>query len=302
MTKIAILVPCYNESITIKKVIDDFRQSLPTAAIYVYDNNSSDETSSIAKAAGAIVRTESRQGKGWVVRSMFAEIEADYYIMVDGDATYDASIAPKALALAQEQNLDLLNIAREDNKDAFRQGHQLGNWLFNKIVKTLFGCGINDMLSGYKIFSHRFVKSFPALSPGFEIETELTIFALTQNMKINEITAPFTDRPAGSFSKLSTFKDGFKVLKMIIKLLRYEKPFLLFTAIALLLVILALVLAIPIISTYLNTGLVPRFPTAILSSGIMIIACISFFCGLLLDNMTRSKRELQRIFYLNIKN
>ena len=301
MTKVAVLIPCYNEALTIAQVVQDFRRVLPDAEIYVYDNNSRDETAKIAAAAGAIVRSEIRQGKGWVVRSMFADIDADFYLMVDGDATYQAEAAPPALKLCTDRNLDLLNIARAKKADeAFRPGHEFGNWLFNQMVIRLFGSGFLDMLSGYKIFSRKFVKSFPALSPGFEIETELTVFALVQGMKMQEMEAPYYERPEGSFSKLSTFKDGFKVLKMIMKLLKYEKPLLLFGSMAFILVLLALFLGVPVIMTYMNTHTVPRLPTAILSTGIMIIAVLSFFCGLILDNLTRTKRELQRIAYLSL--
>lgn len=299
--QIAVLVPCYNEALTVAKVVQDFKTCLPEATIYVYDNNSRDDTAEIARKAGAVVRSESRQGKGWVVRSMFAEIDADYYIMVDGDATYEARASVEALQLFKKERFDILNIAREQNEKAYRAGHQLGNRIFNKIVKSLFGRGFDDMLSGYKIFSRRFVKSFPALSPGFEVETELTIFALAQGMKMFELSAPYHERPEGSFSKLSTYKDGFKVLKMIIKLLRYEKPFLLFGGIAVILALLSLGLGIPVILAYLHTHLVLRFPTAILSTGIMLVAIISFFSGLILDNITRSKYELQRVAYLNVK-
>lgn len=298
--KIAILVPCYNEALTIAKVVRDFKACMPDAVVYVYDNNSRDETAKIAREAGAVVRSEKRQGKGWVVRSMFAEIDADYYVMVDGDATYEAQTCVQALELFRAERLDVLNIAREQNEKAYRMGHQLGNRLFNKIVKSLFGNGFDDMLSGYKIFSRRFVKSFPALSPGFEVETELTIFALAQGMKMFEVSAPYHERPEGSFSKLSTYKDGFKVLKMIVKLLRYEKPFLLFGGIAVILALLSILLGVPVILAYMQTHLVLRFPTAILSMGVMIVAIISFFSGLILDNITRSKHELQRITYLNI--
>jgi glycosyltransferase involved in cell wall biosynthesis len=301
MKLIAVLIPCYNEEATIAKVINDFRAVLPGSDIYVYDNNSTDNTVEIANQAKAIVKSESRQGKGWVVRTMFADIEADYYVLVDGDATYDAKICHHAISICHEKGLDLLNISRINNEKAYRAGHQIGNKLFNKVVKWLFGKGINDMLSGYKVFSKRFVKSFPVLSSGFEIETELTIFALAQNMKIDEITAPYYERPEGSFSKLSTYKDGFKILCMIIKLLRYEKPLFLFSTLALVLLLIDVMLDIPLMKTYLHTGLVPRFPTAILITGTATIAFVSFFCGLILDGVTCAKREMQRLFYLNIR-
>jgi hypothetical protein len=232
---------------------------------------------------------------------MFSEIDADYYVMVDGDATYEPSVIQDALAQAEHDRLDLLNIARAKNNEAFRPGHQFGNSLFNRILKIIFGSNLKDMLSGYKIFSRKFVKNFPALSAGFEVETELTIFAFSQGMKIREIEAPFHDRPEGSFSKLSTFKDGFKVLKMIIRLLRYEKPFLLFSSIALMLLLAAVILAAPILTHYLHTGLVPRLPTAVLCSGIIIVAVLSFFSGLILDQITRTKKEIQRFFYINTR-
>lgn len=296
---IAVLLPCYNEEAAIGQVVRDFRQTLPHAAIYVYDNNSSDRTVEVARAAGAIVRTERLQGKGNVVRRMFADIEADVYVLVDGDDTYHAPSAPQLIQLLITEQLDMVNGARvTEIKAAYRPGHRLGNKLLTGMVAYVFGDRIGDMLSGYRIFSRRFVKSFPALASGFEIETELTVHALELRMPIQEAPTPYRDRPEGSVSKLSTYKDGFRILWMIGKLVRDERPLLFFGTAALLLVLLALALATPIFLTYAQTGLVPRFPTAILATGLVLLASLSFSCGLILDTVTRGRRELKRLHYL----
>ncbi|MCT6881250.1 glycosyltransferase family 2 protein [Snodgrassella alvi] len=299
---VAILIPCHNEAITIEKVINDFRKVIPNSIIYVYDNNSSDGTKEIAKNAGAIVKEEYIQGKGAVVRKMFVDIDADYYIMVDGDDTYDAEIAPKMLDLAIQNNYDLVNAIRIETEDnAYRSGHRLGNKVITGAVKLLFGNRVNDMLSGYKIFSKRFVKSFPANEKGFAIETEIAIHALQLNVAIGHIEAPYKGRPEGSTSKLNTYKDGLRILMLIIKLCKHERPLLLFGFISMIFIIISLILFIPILYSYYETGLVPKFPTLITSIGIGIIGIITFFSGLILNTITRGIKELKYSCFLNVK-
>ncbi|HEU0117763.1 MAG TPA: glycosyltransferase family 2 protein [Alphaproteobacteria bacterium] len=301
MPDIAVLAPCYNEETAITKVIEDFRKVLPTAKIYVYDNNSKDRTVAVAKAAGAIVRTEPLQGKGNVVRRMFSDIEADIYVLVDGDATYDAASAPKMIQALLDGPLDMVNGARvTDIQKAYRPGHRFGNWLLTSMVAWIFGNRFTDMLSGYRVMSRRYVKSFPALSGGFETETELTVHALELRMPTAEIVTPYKDRPPGSMSKLSTFKDGFRILWTIIVLVKEERPMQFFSLFAALLAVISTALILPIISHYLQTGLVPRLPTAILSMGLMILGFLSLTCGLVLDTVTRGRREMKRMRYLNI--
>lgn len=299
---IAVLIPCYNESQAISKVIDDFRHHLPTASIYVYDNNSKDDTIKVAQTAGAIVRIETLQGKGNVVRRMFADVEADVYVLVDGDATYDAASAPKLIATLLENSLDMVNASRQSvHEEAYRPGHAFGNKLLTGIVRSIFGKRFNDMLSGYRVFSRRFVKSFPVSSSGFEIETELTVHALELTMPTIEISTPYYARPEGSFSKLSTFKDGYKILKMIIALVKKERPLFFFSLLTTLFVICSLVIAAPLFVTYFQIGLVPRLPTAILSASLIILAFLSLTCGLVLDTVTHGRREAKRMQYLNFK-
>ncbi len=296
---IAVLLPCYNEEAAIGRVLRDFREVLPDAILYVYDNNSTDHTADVARAAGAVVRTERLQGKGNVVRRMFADIEADVYVLIDGDDTYHAPSAPRMIRLLLAEQLDMVNGARITNSDtAYRPGHQLGNKLLTGIAAYFFGDRISDMLSGYRVFSRRFVKSFPALAGGFEIETELTVHALELRMPVVELSIPYKDRPKGSMSKLNTYKDGFRILWMIGKLVRDERPLLFFAGAAALLVLLALVVAAPIFVTYAQTGLVPRFPSVILATGMMLLASLSFACGLILDTVTRGRQELKRMRYL----
>ncbi|MFY9288583.1 MAG: glycosyltransferase family 2 protein, partial [Alphaproteobacteria bacterium] len=295
------LVPCYNEETAIPKVIADFRQALPNATIYVYDNNSKDRTVEVAKAAGAVVRREPLQGKGNVVRRMFADIEADIYVLVDGDATYDAASAPKMIQALLDGPLDMVNGSRvTDIEKAYRPGHRFGNWMLTTMVAQIFGNRITDMLSGYRVMSRRYVKSFPALSVGFETETELTVHALELRMPIAEIATPYKDRPPGSVSKLSTFRDGFRILWTIIVLVKEERPIQFFSLFALLVAVIASFLIAPIILEFLRTGLVPRLPTAVLSMGLMILAFLSLTCGLVLDTVTRGRREMKRMRYLNI--
>nr|WP_294914647.1 glycosyltransferase family 2 protein [uncultured Neokomagataea sp.] len=300
LPRIAVLIPCYNESVAIGQVIQDFRQALPDAPIYVYDNNSTDDTIAIAQAAGAIIRTESLQGKGHVIRRMFADIDADYYILVDGDATYEAGAAPRLVALAQSQGLDMVNAARvTDQSNAYRRGHVTGNRALTGIVTHIFGRRLTDMLSGYRVFSKRFVKSFPALSSGFETETELTVHALELCMPIGELPTRYSERPPGSTSKLRTYRDGFRILKTILTLVKQERPILFFSTLGLSLTLLSFALGLPVIVTYLKTGLVPRLPTALLSTGLIMLAALSFTCGLILDSVTLARKEQKRMFYLS---
>ena len=299
--RIAVLAPCYNEEHSIRDVVADFRRALPRATIFVYDNNSTDQTAEIAEAAGAVVRREAWQGKGHVVRRMFADIEADVYLLVDGDGTYDAASAPVLLDKLLEDGLDMLNAARADTSTAaYRPGHRLGNRVLSGLVTKLFGQQISDVLSGYRALSRRFVKSFPALSPGFEIETEMTVHALELRMPIAEIKTPYRERPAGSSSKLRTYRDGIRILTTITALVRDERPLRFFGLVGVALAACSLLLGWPIISTYLETGLVPRLPTALLSTALMLLAFLSIASGLTLDTVTRGRRELKRLHYLQI--
>ena len=297
---IAVIVPCYNEEAAIAKVVEDFRDALPGAEIYVYDNNSEDRTGEVAAAAGAIVRREPLAGKGNVMRRMFADVEADIYIMVDGDDTYDAAAAPAMVDRLIEEQLDLVNGRRVTNiKKAYRPGHRFGNLLLTGLVAAIFGKRIDDMLSGYKVMSRRFVKSIPLLSSGFEIETELAVHALELRMPIAEMPVAYKDRPEGSESKLNSVKDGIRILQTILHLVREERPLSFFTTCGVLLVATALGLALPIFLEFFETGLVPRLPTAVLSTGVMLLGFLSFACGLILDTVSRSRREARRMNYLN---
>lgn len=299
--QIAVLVPCFNEAVAIGKVVRDFRAALPQATIYVYDNNSTDNTYAEAVKAGAIVRNESLQGKGNVVRRMFADIEADIYVLVDGDDTYEAEAAPELIRLLEGDSLDMVNAARiTDIKAAYRAGHRFGNRMLTAMVQSIFGKRIGDLLSGYRVFSRRFAKSFPALSSGFEIETELTVHALELRMPIAEVNTRYKDRPEGSVSKLRTFRDGFRILKTIAALLKEERPLQFFSWMFAVLASISVLLVWPIVTEYLRTGLVPRFPTAILATGIMLLAFHSLFSGLVLDTVTHGRREMKRIAYLAI--
>lgn len=299
---IAILVPCYNEELTIAKVIKDFGSVLPDAEVYVFDNNSADRTAEIAQSAGAHVRREPLQGKGNVVRRMFADVEADIYVLVDGDDTYDAASAPKLVSALLEQNLDMVNGLRvSEEKEAYRTGHRLGNKLLTGTVGKLFGDRFLDMLSGYRVFSRRFVKSFPALATGFEIETELTIHALELRMPITEIPTPYKGRPKGSESKLRTVRDGVRILLAIIGLVSREKPLSFFGWLCALLVGSALAIGTPVVHTYIETGLVPRLPTAVLATGLVLLGFLCLACELILDTVTLGRREMKRLFYLQLK-
>jgi len=300
--EIAVLIPCYNEEIAVPRVVRDFRQALPSAKIYVYDNASTDHTAEVAAQAGAIVGHEPFPGKGNVMRRMFSDIEADIYVLVDGDDTYDAEAAPKLVRALLDKQLDMVNGARVTSiKEAYRFGHRLGNRLLTGLVQWIFGKQFNDMLSGYRVFSRRFVKSFPAISSGFEIETELTVHALELRMKTIEVPIRYKDRPEGSASKLNTIRDGLRILKMIGVLVKEERPLMFFSCSFIVLALLSLGLVTPVVLEFLETGLVRRFPTAILSAAIMLLAFLSMFCGLILDTVTHSRRELKRLAYLEIR-
>lgn len=298
--RVAVLVPCYNEEAAIAQVVEQFRAALPAASIHVYDNNSKDRTAEAAREAGAIVGNETQQGKGHVVRRMFADVEADIYLLVDGDATYDAPSAPKMIAKLLSENLDMVVGRRvEQDQDSYRRGHRFGNRVLTGFVAQVFGRAFDDILSGYRVFSRRFVKSFPALSTGFEIETELTVHALELGMPVGEVETPYYARPAGSQSKLNTWRDGFRILWTILSLYRGERPLPFFAVIAVILATLAIVLATPVVVTFLETGLVQRLPTAILTMGLMVLAFLSFASGLILDTVTRGRHELKRLAYLS---
>jgi glycosyltransferase involved in cell wall biosynthesis len=297
--KIAVLVPCYNEETSVGKVVQDFKAALPAATVFVFDNNSTDRTVAVARAAGAEVFGEKRQGKGYVVRRMFTDVEADIYVLVDGDATYDAPSVRGMIASLLDERLDMVVANRIDQEvAAYRTGHRTGNWVLSSFVAAVFGPTFKDMLSGYRVLSRRFVKSFPVLSGGFEIETELTIHALELGLAAVEIDTPYYARLEGSASKLNTWRDGFRILRTIVRLYRAERPLPYFGAIGVALAIIALGFAIPVMVTYVETGLVPRLPTAVLSTGLMILACLSIAIGLILDTVTRGRREMKLLAYL----
>lgn len=296
--QIAVLIPCYNEEAAIGRVVAGFRAALPTARVYVYDNNSEDRTVEIGGAAGATVRHERLQGKGYVVARMFADIEADVYVLVDGDDTYDPQAAPRLCRHLLEHRLDLVIGRREGPHE--RPGHRFGNEMFNRIIGWLFGNRFEDFLSGYKIMSRRFVKSFPALTPGFEIEAEITVHALRLRMPVAELPTAFGRRPVGSVSKLHTARDGFKVLRSIFQLVKDERPLAFFTTVFAVLAITSVTLAAPIIVTYFETGFAPRLPTAVLATGMMLLAFLSLVCGFVLDTVTRGRTETKRLHYLSL--
>jgi glycosyltransferase involved in cell wall biosynthesis len=302
MPDIAVLIPCYNEEATIAKVARDFASILPGAQVYVYDNNSTDGSVAKALEAGAHVRTETQQGKGHVVRRMFADIEADVYLLVDGDDTYDVSSAPALVKAVYDGPYDMVNASRaEKSAAAYRRGHRFGNRMISGSVGFLFGNTFKDVLSGYRAFSHRFVKSFPALARGFEIETELTVHALQLRLPVSEVETPYRERPEGSFSKLNTFRDGFRIMFTIMYMVKEEKPLAFFGVVGALMTVAALALGIPVVEDYMQTGLVPRLPTAVLATGFMIVAFMSFGLGLILDSLTRARLEAKRMRYLNLK-
>jgi glycosyltransferase involved in cell wall biosynthesis len=298
--RLAVLVPCFNEEAAVATVVADFRKALPAAKIYVYDNNSSDRTAVVAREAGAEVRSERRQGKGHVVRRMFADIDADIYVLVDGDATYDAPSAPRMVERLVDEHLDMVVGLRIDQAvAAYRRGHRTGNRMLTGFLSSVFGQAFKDILSGYRVFSRRFVKSFPVLSDGFEIETELTVHALELAMPVAEIETPYYARPEGSVSKLNTWRDGFRILGTILKLYRSEKPLRFFVVIGTFLALVSFGLAVPVIITYLEAGIVPRLPTAVLSTGLMIVAVLSVSSGMVLDTVTRGRREMKLLAYLS---
>ena len=298
--RIAVLVPCFNEEAAVATVIADFRKALPTADIFVYDNNSSDRTVAVARDAGATVRSERRQGKGHVVRRMFADVDADIYVLVDGDATYDAASAPRMIEALLSDRLDMVVGLRVDQAAAaYRPGHRTGNRVLTGFLSEVFGEAFKDMLSGYRVFSRRFVKSFPVLSDGFEIETEFSVHALELALPVAEIETPYYARPAGSFSKLNTWRDGLRILGTILKLYRSEKPLRFFTAIGVFLTLVSVGLAVPIVITFVEQGIVPRLPTAVLSMGLIILAMLSVSSGLVLDTVTRGRREMKLLAYLS---
>jgi len=299
--RIAVLVPCYNEEATIAAVVRDFKAALPGAVIYVYDNNSSDQTLARAHEAGAVVHSEPRQGKGNVVRRMFADIEADIYVLVDGDDTYDAGSSPRMIQIALESGADLLTARRiHTDPGAYRPGHVLGNRMLTGLTATLFNVHLSDMLSGYRVFSRRFVKSFPFTAEGFAIETELTVHAVRLMMPMSEMDTRYKERPVGSVSKLNTYRDGFRILGTIGYLVREERPLVFFSTIAALFAAVAIIIGGPVVSEYVRTGLVPRLPTAVLATGMMVIAFLSLTCGLILDTVTRGRWEAKRMAYLAI--
>jgi glycosyltransferase involved in cell wall biosynthesis len=299
--RIAVLLPCYNEEATIAATVEGFRSALPQATVYVYDNNSGDRTREVAAKAGAVVRGERQQGKGYVVRRMFADVDADVYVMADGDLTYDPQAAPEMVELLLAEQLDMVvGTRRHEAAAAERRGHVLGNRIFTGLLAGLFGRSFNDIFSGYRVFSRRFVKSFPVLSSGFEIETEMSVHALELRMPVGEVETRYLSRPEGSESKLSTYGDGWRILRTIATLYRVERPTLFYGSIGALLLALALVLSVPLVVTYLNTGLVPRVPTAILVTGMSIVAVLCFFTGLILDTVTRGRREMRRLAYLSL--
>jgi glycosyltransferase involved in cell wall biosynthesis len=299
--KVAVLIPCYNEEAAIGSVVRDMRAALPHADVYVFDNNSRDRTVEIARAAGAVVCGVPQQGKGNVVRRMFADVEADVYVLLDGDDTYDAPSAPAMVARLLERRLDMVVGGRvTEDKAAYRAGHRFGNRMFTGFVAWLFGPGFSDILSGYRVFSRRFVKSFPALAAGFEIETELTVHALRLRMPVEEMATPYKARPDGSESKLRTWHDGARILRTVVRLFRRERPLAFYGAVSVMLATASIALAIPLAFTYLETGLVPRLPTAILSSALMLLAALSAVCGVILDTVSLARHEVKRLTYLGI--
>ncbi|HET9688589.1 MAG TPA: glycosyltransferase family 2 protein [Pseudolabrys sp.] len=298
--KIAVLVPCYNEEATITKVVEDFRAALPAAEIFVFDNSSTDNTGSVASASGAVVFLETHRGKGFVVRRMFSDVEADVYVLVDGDATYDAPSVRLMVTRLLEGRLDMVVGSRvESEQAAYRAGHRTGNRLLSTFVALVFDSTLDDVLSGYRVFSRRFVKSFPVLSGGFEIETELTIHALQLGLAIDEIPTPYCARPKGSVSKLHTWRDGFRILLTIFNLYRAERPLAFYTGVGAAAAVSSIAFAIPIVVTYLETGLVPRLPTAVLATGLMLSALLCMAVGLVLDTVTRGRREMKLLAYLS---
>jgi glycosyltransferase involved in cell wall biosynthesis len=299
--RIAVMIPCHNEEVAIPRVVAAFRAALPDAGIYAYDNNSTDNTVTAARDAGACIGRERLQGKGHVVRRMFADVDADIYVLVDGDDTYDAAVAPAMIAMLQAERLDMVTAIRvSDAAAAYRRGHRAGNSLLTGLVTHLFGAQVTDMLSGYRAFSRRFVKSFPALSGGFETETELTVHALQLGLPTGEMEAAYRERPVGSASKLRTVSDGLRILRLIVMLVKDERPLPFFSVCGAALFLAGLVFGIPVVLEFLRTGLVPRLPTAIVAAALVALSFLSFACGLILDSVGRGRRECKRLAYLAI--
>jgi len=300
--RVAVLIPCYNEEVTIGAVVRDMRMALPDAALFVYDNNSTDQTLARAREAGAMTRRERLQGKGHVIRRMFADIEADFYVLIDGDGTYEAAAAPKMIRLALENAHDtVMGVRVHERAEAYRAGHVLGNKVLTGLVVSLFGRGQSDMLSGYRVFSRRFVKSFPAISSGFETETELTVHALQLNMSMGEVSTRYVERPEGSFSKLSTYRDGFRILGTIIHLLKQERPFLFFGLIGCVLAATGGLVGLRSVLDFIETHTVPHLPSAVLATGLEILAALSLVCGVILDSVTHGRQENKRLAYLGLQ-
>ncbi len=299
--RVAVLIPCYNEAVAIPQVVADFRGVLPEAVVYAYDNNSTDGTAVAAQAAGAVVGNERLQGKGHVVRRMFADVDADIYVLVDGDNTYDASAAPEMISLLRQDKLDMVTAIRvTEAASAYRRGHRTGNTVLSGLVAGLFGARVTDMLSGYRVFSRRFVKSFPASAGGFETETELTVHALQLALPLGELEAAYSERPAGSASKLRTVRDGLRILRLILMLVKDERPLPFFSASAALLFLAGLALGLPVVLEFWRTGLVPRLPTAIVAAALVALSSLSVACGLILDSVGRGRREMKRLAYLSL--
>jgi len=299
--RVAVLIPCCNEEATIAQVVTDFLANLPQAIVYVYDNNSSDRTAFVARAAGAVVRNEPLQGKGHVVRRMFADVEADAFVLVDGDDTYDAGAAPAMLKLLLDQRLDMVNAARVTGDNAaYRRGHRLGNTVLSTMVRGIFGGRISDVLSGYRVFSRRFVKSFPALAGGFETETEFTVHALELEMPVGEIKVGYRERPAGSTSKLRTWSDGLRILRTILMLVKEGRPLQFFATAGTALLLMAMAVGGPVVMVFLHTGLVPKLPSALLATGMVLLSSLTLVCGLVLDSVERGRKEMKRLAYLAI--
>ena len=301
MTEIAVLIPCYNEATTISQVVSDVKLILPQATVYVYDNNSKDDTAQVALSAGAVVRRELRQGKGYVVRRMFADIYADVYVMLDGDLTYNTNDLTKIINTLNDGMFDMVigcRVAKE--KTAYRQGHDFGNRMFNKLLKSFFRSPFTDIFSGYRAFSYRFVKTFAQNSKRFEIETDLSLHALELGLPIAEIPTEYYERPAGSFSKLSTYKDGVRILKRILVLLKDLRPLFFYGCFALFFAVIGLIVGVPVVFDFFQTGLVERLPSAVLAATLMIIALLSLTCGLILDSVAKTRRDLKKLAYLSI--
>lgn len=299
--RVAVLIPCYNEAVAIPQVVRDFRAALPEAEVWVFDNNSRDDTAQIAAGEGAFVRHVGLQGKGHVVRRQFADVEADVYIMVDGDDTYHAASAPRMVRCLVEGGHDMVVGVRKaaDAQAAYRAGHVWGNRMLTGFLSWLFGRNCTDILTGYRVFSRRFVKSFPVLSTGFDIETELTVHALEMKMSVGEVETPYKERPEGSFSKLSTYKDGFRILRTMLRLFSAERPLVFFGSVGLALALASLGLMVPVVAQYMETGLVPRLPTALLATGVMLTGLLCAVVGLVLDTVTRGRREAKMLAYLS---